>query len=126
MKSIKPGRGPSRMGMVGSIFAAIFGVFWCIMAASIGAGVMVPFGLIFIGLAVYSAIYNYRNATGKNRYSLFDIVDAGEEEDPLNEQIARHVNTGTPDTGIAFCPYCGFSINSDFEYCPKCGKKLPF
>ena len=25
---------------------------------------------------------------------------------------------------IKNCPYCGNEINSDFEYCPKCGKKL--
>ncbi len=34
MKSVKLGRGPSKMSMVGSI-AAAFGVFWCIMAAKI-------------------------------------------------------------------------------------------
>ena len=27
MKSIKPGRGPSKMSAVGSIFVAIFGIF---------------------------------------------------------------------------------------------------
>ena len=30
MKSIKPGRGPSAMGAMGSAFAVIFGIFWTI------------------------------------------------------------------------------------------------
>ena len=24
-----------------------------------------------------------------------------------------------------FCPYCGTPLSGDFEYCNKCGKKLP-
>ena len=89
MKSIKPGRGPSKMSAVASIAAALFGVFWCILAASIGAGFMVPFGLIFIGMAIYSAVYHNHNATSEDRYSLIDIVDEDEEPDPLNEKYGR-------------------------------------
>lgn len=43
MKSIKPGRGPSKIGAAGSIFAVIFGIFWCLIAASMGALIMIPF-----------------------------------------------------------------------------------
>ena len=49
MKSIKPGRGPSAMGAMGSVVAIIFGIFWTIMAASMGAPLFFPiFGVIFI------------------------------------------------------------------------------
>lgn len=34
MKSIKPGRGPSAMGALGSIICVVFGIFWTIMASS--------------------------------------------------------------------------------------------
>ena len=30
----------------------------------------------------------------------------------------------TPCLLYTSCPYCGSEINEDFEYCPKCGKKL--
>lgn len=128
MKSIKPGRGPSKLNMAGSIFAALFGVFWCVMAASIGAGFMVPFGIVFVGYAVYVAVYNYRNVTGENRYSLYDIVDEHEEKDPLNEKYGRKAARADADkkaSGILFCPYCGFSVDPGFDFCPKCGKRLP-
>ena len=37
MKSVKPGRGPAGMKFIGSVFAIVFGIFWTIMAASMGA-----------------------------------------------------------------------------------------
>ena len=84
MKSIKPGRGPSFMGGVMSILVGLFGVVWTVVAASAGGGFFALFGIIFIAVAVVQAIYNFKNATGKNRYSAFDITDSSEEPDPLN------------------------------------------
>lgn len=132
MKSIKPGRGPSRMNAAGSIFAAIFGVFWCIIAGSMGASFMIPFGILFVGFAIYQAVYHGHNATSDERYSVFDIVDSDEEEDPLNVKHKPKENkeieeeNGTfSEIDVAYCPYCGRQVDGDFEYCPKCGKKLP-
>ena len=136
MKSIKPGRGPSKMSAVGGIGAALFAVFWCILAASMGGWVMVPFGLIFVVIASYGAYYNYKNATSKNRYSVIDIVDGEEEPDPLNvmygskESINNQGFINNQDRGelgasVAYCPYCGTGVQSKFDFCPKCGKQLP-
>ena len=122
MKSVKRGRGPSFRGGVGSIFVAVFGIIWTVAAAAMtqGAGifgVIFPlFGLVFIGFAVFNALYEFKNATSKNRYSEFDIVDENEESDPLNDRFGGEAE---------FCPYCGVKINEEFEFCPKCGKKLP-
>ena len=134
MKSIKPGRGPSMMGGVGAVFAAIFGVIWMGAAAGMGAPPIFPlFGLVFIGMAVAGAVYNFKNATGKNRYSAYDIVDEHEEPDPLNQRFGGQ-NSGFsadtfPDTpasnSFAFCPYCGMELEPDFTFCPRCGKQLP-
>ena len=122
MKSIKPGRGPSKLSAVSSIFVAVFGIFWCIVAGSMGAWFMIPFGLIFTGIAVYQAVYHHHNATSENRYSVADIVDSEEEPDPFNEKYGRK---NGEEKGAAFCPYCGKPVTEDFEFCPKCGKKLP-
>lgn len=147
MKSIKPGRGPSMMSGVMSIAVGIFGLFWTIMAASIGGGFMALFGLVFIGIAISSAVYNFKNATSENRYSTYDIVDSTEESDPFNERFGKnrtvsaefdHYADGTPlfsdesvavdrtaPTTNAFCPYCGNEVEKDFIYCNNCGKELP-
>lgn len=148
MKSVKPGRGPSMMNAAGSVFAVCFGVIWTAIAFSSEAPFFFPlFGICFIGLAAVQAVYNYKNATSKNRYSAFDIVDDSEEIDPLNERFT--LNTGRQETAIEsaevcneadaedtgrrtensdasrFCPYCGTPAENDFEFCKKCGRKLP-
>ncbi len=137
MKSIKPGRGPSAMHMVSSIFAALFGVFWIAVAISIGAVIMVPFGILFIGVAITQAVYHYRNTTEKDRYSLFDITDNTEESDPLQQRFGDESSQVEADIGntaaspseetthARYCPYCGTKAENEYVFCENCGKKLP-
>ena len=128
MKSVKPGRGPSAMGAVGSVIAVIFGIFWTITAVSMGAPFFFPlFGVLFIILGVVQAVYHFKNATGENRYSSFDIVEDDEEPDPLNARFGDAPRDGpAPEVGdFRFCPYCGAKLGADFTYCGTCGRKLP-
>ena len=128
MKSVKPGRGPSAMGAVGSVIVVIFGIFWTITAASMGAPPLFPlFGVLFVILGIVQAVYNFKNATGENRYSSFDIVEDGEEPDPLDQRFGNAPQSApNPDSGdFHFCPYCGARLGAEFSYCGKCGKKLP-
>ncbi|HML35957.1 MAG TPA: zinc ribbon domain-containing protein [Bacillota bacterium] len=143
MKSVKPGRGPSMMGAFGSAAAAVFGVIWTLVAVNMGAGPLFAcFGIIFVIMGIVQAVYNYKNATGKNRFSSFDITDSAEESDPLDEYFAER-KSGNPGAAardhrsgnsedaakderpVSFCPYCGAEVEGDFTYCAKCGKKLP-
>ncbi len=125
MKSVKPGRGPSMMGAIIGIAVAAFGVFWTVLAIAGGAAVMAPFGIIFVIIAVIDVVYNFKNATNKNRYSQYDITDEDEEPDPLNERFGGTYERANPDESGEYCPYCGTKTQRDFEYCPKCGRKLP-
>ncbi len=138
MKSIKPGRGPSMMGGISCIFVALFGVIWTILAASMGGGLFALFGVIFIGYAIVQAIYNFKNATGKNRYSSFDITEGNEESDPLNEYFGNNSYYSSSSSNSTssqqphqssgdskYCPYCGTKVEGDYLYCNQCGKKLP-
>ena len=128
MKSIKPGRGPSMMNAAGAVFAVIFGIIWTIAAAGMGAPFFFPlFGLLFIGMGVMSAVYNFKNATGEERYSTFDIVDSDEEPDPLNARFGKerdNDDTAPASNEFAFCPYCGRELDEDFAFCPRCGRDL--
>ena len=128
MKHVKPGRGPSAMGGVASIIAVVFGIFWTVSAASMGAPVFFPiFGVLFIVTGVIQAVYNFKNAAGKNRYSAYDIVDSAEEPDPLNQKFGGPPPEGpaAPDGSIRYCPYCGAEVGDGFAFCAKCGRKLP-
>ncbi|WP_352419267.1 zinc ribbon domain-containing protein [Proteiniborus sp.] len=135
MKSIKPGRGPSGMSFMGSIIAIIFGIFWTIMASSMTSGfgivgVFFPlFGILFIIIGIVQAVYHYKNATGKDRYSMYDITDSTEEEDPANKWIRSAQKNSESDEKISetdtnYCPYCGVQLGNEFLYCPKCGKRI--
>ena len=126
MKSVKPGRGPSMMGGISSLFAVGFGVFWTIQAVQKELS-MAIFGVLWTGLAISSAVYNLKNAVGKNRHSDYDITDASEEPDPLNERFgnAQTTTQKSYSTDNRFCPYCGTVVADDFEFCNRCGRKLP-
>lgn len=122
MRSIKPGRGPSFMGGIMSIFVALFGVYWTILASR-ASGAFALFGVFFVIIAIIQAVYNFKNAGSKNRYSAFDITNDEEEADPLNERFGkRDINSVTDSE---FCPYCGTVVAGDYTYCNKCGKRLP-
>lgn len=119
------------MGAMGSVFAIIFGIFWTIMAGSMGAPIFFPiFGVLFIGMGVVQLIYHLKNATGKNRMSIVDITEEGEEEDPLNQYFGDSQRVETeekhpnPGAEFAFCPYCGHKLDNLYRFCPSCGKPL--
>ncbi len=126
MKSIKPGRGPSMMGGIVGIFFILFGILWTVMAFN-ASPIFALFGVIWTGIAVVQTVYNFKNATCKNRYSTFDITDSKEEPDPLNEKFGQNQgkNPVLKNSTNRFCPYCGAEVETDFEFCSKCGKKLP-
>jgi len=127
MRSIKPGRGPSGMSFIGSIFAILFGIFWTIMAygMTVSTGVLGPmglmfpmFGILFILLGIVQAFYHFKNATGRNRFSTFDITEPGEESDPSSQWIHQSKEE------THYCPYCGEALKAEYTFCPSCGKAL--
>lgn len=138
MRSIKPGRGPSAMGALGSLFAVIFGIVWTIFAYELTrdspfplVGVVFPlFGLFFVAMGALQAYYHFTNATRANRFSTLDVTDDNEEPDPLNQAFGRARSEKAPrraggrEIEGEFCPYCGAQVQPDFDYCPKCGKDI--
>lgn len=126
MKSIKPGRGPSFMSGIIGIAVALFGVFWTVMTIVMEAWFMIPFGLIFIAIAIFNTIYNFKNATGKNRYSQYDITDSDEEPDPWNEKFGDiREEKRQSESAAKYCPYCGEKAEKNYKFCSSCGRELP-
>lgn len=124
MRSIKPGRGPSMMGGIIGLFMIGFGILWTV-AASQASGIFALFGVLWTGIAIVNTVYNFKNATGKNRCSAYDITEGDEEPDPLNERFGHPQADAPSDGKNKFCPYCGTPVAGDFAYCNSCGKKLP-
>lgn len=141
MKSVKPGRGPSRQGFVSCIFMIVFGIIWTILAATMTAGagligILFPlFGVCFVGLGIHNAYVEYHNAYGEDRMTLFDVVDSQEEPDPFapnyqkkKEAQAKAANSNRGQenrvSGTLFCPYCGKPVAVEHKFCKHCGKPL--
>jgi hypothetical protein len=130
--SIKPGRGPSAFGAVGGIIGAIFGVFWTILAIAMTSHapseppfgivkIIFPlFGVIFVIGSIAAAVYNAHNATGRNRFSNFDVVPSDSEPEPLGPGPSG----ATPrpgETAAKFCSHCGAPLRSGDRFCSRCG-----
>jgi hypothetical protein len=116
----------------------MFGIGWTVLAYQITRnspipmfGILFPlFGVLFVAAGIVRAYYHFTNATGKDRFSAFDISDDAEEPDPLNQIFGRAQSEGTEtrpgERKIEgeFCPYCGAPAQREFDYCPKCGKDI--
>lgn len=138
--SVKRGRANSAVGVLGGVFGMVFGIVWTVVAVSMGAPWFFGlFGIFFVIMIGANTFINYKNATGDNRFSEFDIVETDSEPDPwdkkfcgdsqefaVNEQCG-HIHAADAETSdaINFCPYCGTKAEKDFEFCKFCGKKLP-
>ncbi len=135
MYSVKPGRGPSLIGGVAGIVVAVFGVIWTIGALSMGAPqIFALYGLVFVVIAIVGVVYNFINATSRNRMSTFDVTTDGEEDDPIAKALGygdrsrSSEQSQEPEGPRRFpgehCPFCGAKAGPDFHYCPKCGKDI--
>ena len=94
MKHVKPGRGPSAMGAFGAIIAVIFGIFWTVSTASMGAPAFFPiFGVLFIIIGIVQAVYNFKNATGKTPFFI------GKPE-PIMVNCALKQLSASPDDAV--------------------------
>ncbi len=125
MRSVKKGRGPSRRDAIMGVFGAVFGVFWTFLTIRMGALFMTPFGLVFIGIAIYQAVHNFKNAKSENRETLYDITEDEQESFDGVYEINHKDYEIERDDDSKYCPYCGNEVNAEYKYCNSCGKKLP-
>ena len=135
MYSIKPGRGPSFKGALGSVVTIVFGMAWIILASS-GAwpGWMAIPGALLVLAAAGDFLYSLFNVVAKNRMSEIDIVKYGAEPDPIAAALGHIEKADSPAVAApagtkrkiagAFCPFCGEKVQQDFAFCPKCGKDI--
>jgi xanthosine utilization system XapX-like protein len=122
------------MGGVGGIVVAVFGVIWTFGALSMGAPpFMALFGVVFVLMAIGGALYNFFNATSKNRLSTFDVTTGSEESDPLADALGhtpsaedqQRTGSETPRCFAGgFCPFCGTKVEASYAFCPHCGKTI--
>lgn len=94
------------------VFGLIFSIVWCILAWSMGAGFMLIFGIPFVGMMAYR---------------LYVLLQMGKDEPKQskeNDPWERPAQPRTESTGSCYCPYCGSVVQPEYEFCPKCGRRL--
>lgn len=96
------------------VFGLGFSIIWCVLAASIGAGFMLIFGIPFAVFMLYRLIFCLKKAK-------LESASADPWDQP---QQPRH-DGENPRTGSGFCPYCGEKTESRYAFCPACGRRLP-
>ena len=114
------------MGGVVGIFMIGFGILWTVLVAQANV-FFALFGVLWTGIAVVNTVYNFKNATGKNRYSAYDITEEHEESDPLCDRFGQQnaAEESPKSAPKRFCPYCGAAIADGYVFCHYCGRKLP-
>jgi hypothetical protein len=119
------------MGGIEALFAAFFGILWTYLTIQYETPFF--FSLFGVGVVIFSAIsavYEFYNAGGSDRFSLLDITSKKDESDPLDQLISRtpkpRNNPSPPAQATrkypgSHCPFCGEKVGAEFNFCPKCG-----
>jgi len=98
-----------------SVFGLVFAIFWCIAAASMGAGIMLIFGIPFVGLMAFRLVMISKHGDSSPKSKTTTQADPWEQQTPHRRENG---------SGNGFCPYCGSGVEESFAYCPKCGRNL--
>jgi len=92
-----------------SLYGLIFSVVWCVIAASMGAGIMLIFGIPFVGITAFRLVMCIKMAKKKPQ----EPWDKGNGNAPYTGAIKGEG-----------CPYCGSEIQESYVFCPKCGRRM--
>ena len=100
------------LGIGGSIYAIVFMVVWCGIAAAMGAWFMLIFGIPMLGFMIFRLAVMIQKSKEKPK-------------DPWEQAYQpRQSCPSDPDREDGFCPYCGEKVEGQFTFCPKCGRRL--
>lgn len=107
------------MSIGNSVFGLFFAIAWCVIAVSMGAGFMLIFGLPFVGMMgyrLYVLLQVAKKEPGKGKET-----EPWDRPDSPPQALAGN---SVPAAANGFCPYCGSAVQTDFDFCPKCGRRL--
>ena len=109
----KEKKAAKNMSIGSCIFGIVFLIVWCSLAPSF----MKLFGLAGLAMMIYR-LYVTIQMTKDDKKALPQT-----KVDPWDRPAISDVPRQEPSSS-GFCPYCGSSVQADFEFCPKCGRRL--
>lgn len=117
----KERKAAKNMSIASCVFGIVFLIVWCCLAASMGAGIMLLFGIPALGMMVYRLYLCIQ----------LSKEDTAQPQQKESDPWERPVITDAPGQkspgkdGSKFCPYCGGGIQEGFAFCPSCGRRQP-
>ncbi len=83
------------------------------------------FSFFFIPIFHWGKKYYVQGSCCKSLYSISkELGKSIEKGDPIVLQESDLFHCDTPTYSPSACPNCGCMLSPDFDFCPKCGKKL--
>lgn len=83
------------------------------------------FSFFFIPLFRWGKKYYVQSSCCHTLYRIPDDLGKSiEKEESVVLQESDLSPCDTPNFAGTACPDCGYPLSSEFDYCPKCGKKL--
>ena len=108
----KEKKAAKNMNIASCVFGIVFLLVWCSLAPSF----MKLFGLFGLAMMVYR---------------LYICIQMGKEDknkpkdlDPWDRPASSVTPKQESPSSKGFCPYCGGSVQEEFQFCPKCGRRL--
>ena len=101
-----------------TVAGSIFGIFFLVVWTAIAPSFMKLFGLGGLALMIYRLIVLLRLSKKEDPKSQPETDPWDRPQQPLPRPEAP-----APTGSNHFCPYCGYSLQSDFSYCPNCGRR---
>lgn len=89
--------------------------------------VYTSFSLFFIPIFKWNKKYYVRTSCCHSLYSIDkDLGKAIERREKviINKEDLYPIDVNYNYKNERYCPSCNFEIDTDFEYCPKCGRKI--
>lgn len=101
------------------VFSLLFALFWCALVYSMGAWFMLIPGVLFVGITAYRLVICLK----LSREDKEKQQKKPNAPDPWDRPQSPSSSL-PPQEGTRFCPYCGASLEPQFVFCPKCGRRL--
>ena len=112
-------RPPSRYGLISAILSCL--LVGAVMVQQILKGRWDNLSILFLAVAfaasVYHLIYQARGLYRQKKKQSEDAEFMHKAEEPDYELPQKGENL--------YYPYCGRAVETDYEFCNTCGKKLP-
>ena len=119
-------RAAKAMGVATSVFSIFFVIIWCVIVASMGAWFMLLFAIPIAVFSVCRLVFILRQEKKKDPWDIPDrrYPDFSSMHEAAEDVFRRASDGKATGSSPRFCHSCSHWIHNDFQFCPKCGRRI--